>query len=163
MNKGIIKYGFYNQALVIHVKNQAKFIEAIVLKKYFKKINKYSNIIFYFENVQIIDSTFIGTLLFIGITNQKHNSLKGIIYCNNYVKDTIIKYGIDRVYDIYTEVKNFEKVLIETIEINDPDEKEILKEIIENHKILSNFSDKNKKEFENLLKVLESEYEKKFK
>lgn len=162
MSKGIIQYGFFKKSLIIHLKDQAKFLEAIALKRYFNRIKDYLNIIIYFENVNIIDSTFIGTLLYMGMKNKNKNSKKGIIYCNNYIKDTIIKYGIDRIYDIFTEVKNFEQVLFNTVNIKNPDEKEMLKEIIENHKLLSSFSNENKKEFENLLKILETEYKEKY-
>ena len=157
----VIKLGKIKNNLFILIPEIANFKYSLTLKDLLQNEKDYTNIVLSMGDTKYIDSSFIGVLLFIGLMVVKEKKNKVIIFANEYIKKILTKYQMSSYFEIKVEKHDFNNIVLEEIQLKTADEKQYLISVLEDHRLLSSISERNREAFTDLIKSLEKELEKK--
>jgi anti-anti-sigma factor len=131
-------------------------------------LNNYMEAIFHTDDItevvvdmidaEGVDSTTLGLLAKLAIHCNNKYQLKPVVFCpDESLYQTLMVMGLDDVFEIVQSVPTRTEVC-EELAVISPTIEESKKQVLEAHRLLSSFNDRNKEEFMDLIRTLEESH-----
>ena len=157
MEPGKILVSEHDGAYVIKLTGDVRVTLCSSLNHYMEVIFKSSHIsevVVDMLEAEGVDSTTLGLLAKLAIHCNEQYQIKPVVFCpDESLYRTLIVMGLDDVFDIAQTVPA-ESVCKELSEAT-PSVEETREQVLEAHKLLSSFNERNKQEFMDLIRALE--------
>lgn len=158
MEPGKILVSEHESSYVIKLTGDVRVTLCTSLSKYMDAIfhtDKISEVVVDMIHAEGVDSTTLGLLAKLAIHCNNKYQLKPVVFCpDESLYQTLMVMGLDDVFEIVQNVPNRTDVCRE-LEVISPTIDESRKQVLEAHRLLSSFNDRNKQEFMDLIRTLE--------
>jgi anti-anti-sigma factor len=155
---GKILVSEHESSYVIKLTGDVRVTLCTSLSKYMDAIfhtDKISEVVVDMIHAEGVDSTTLGLLAKLAIHCNNKYQLKPVVFCpDESLYQTLMVMGLDDVFEIVQNVPNRTDVCKE-LEAISPTIEESRKQVLEAHRLLSSFNDRNKQEFMDLIRTLE--------
>ena len=119
------------------------------------KSDRVSEVVVDMLQAEGVDSTTLGLLAKLAIYCNNKYQLKPVVFCpDESLHQTLMVMGLDDVFEIIQDVPNRTETC-EELSVVVPSEDETRDHVLEAHRLLSSFNERNKQEFMDLIRALE--------
>jgi anti-anti-sigma factor len=155
---GKILVSEHDSSYVIKLTGDVRVTLCTSLSKYMDAIfhtDKISEVVVDMINAEGVDSTTLGLLAKLAIHCNNRYQLKPVVFCpDESLYQTLMVMGLDDVFDITQSVPERSDVC-EELAVITPSIDESREQVLEAHRLLSSFNERNKQEFIDLIRTLE--------